>query len=695
MSNSSTSPRDHKVIKTACGMCIQQCGINVHLRNEKIDRIEGMPEHPHNRGTICAKARQIHEYVYSDDRLKYPLRKEDGRWKRISWEEALDTIVMRLMEDKERYGASSLGVLVGDPVSLALRSGPDLIGRFCDVYGTPNRFHSVDLCGSSRFRAYSVTVGKWCTADIENSKCIVIWGGNPHKSMPTVARRVIEAIRRGAKLIVIDPRRTPLAKRADVHVQPRPGSDGFLALAMLNTIVSEGLYDKEFVEKWTVGFDRLVEHVKRYTAQDAERVTGISAENINRMARVYANNRPACIQRGTKIEQCGAGFQTIRATLVLEAICGNIDIPGGAVGLSSGLRARPFRLPDKMSSMKLVGADRFPLAHQAGGITYGDAAMLNWADLVLAGEPYLIKSMVISGGNPLLMWPNSTKVRQALEKLEFLVIMDVFMTATADMADIVLPACTFLERLDLCQIYQLAGVPAVMLRRLVVHPLWESWSDSKFWLELARRMGYQEYFPWQDEEATLDYLLEPSGLTVKYLRDEHPTGIISGHKRFYEYKEKAFRTRSGKVELYSEELQELGYDPLPTYREPPESPMSTPELAKEYPLILTTGTRESEFWHSQHRNLGRLRQRALEPMAEIHPDTAREYGVRDGDVMIIETKRGSGEIRAKVTEDIIPNVVCTSHAWLGVNALTDDMPADPVSGYVPFAASLCRIQKRE
>jgi anaerobic selenocysteine-containing dehydrogenase len=694
MKSPSASSGVRTVVNTACGMCIQQCGIKVHVDNARIASVEGMTEHPQNRGKICVKARQIPDYQVLDDRLKYPLVKEDGKRRRVSWEEALETIATKLTKGKERYGAASLGVLVGDPVSLALRAGPDLIGRFCDVYGTPNRFHSVDLCGPGRFRAYAVTIGKWCAADFENSQCIVVWGANQDKSMPWVAERIHQATRKGAKLLVIDPRRTLLAKRADIHVQPMPGTDGLLALAMLHTIISDGLYDKDFVENWTVGFDKLVNHVKSYSPEEVEGATRVPAYEIRRLARTYATIHPACIQRGTKIEQCGSGFQTMRSTLILEAITGNIDVPGGAVGLWSGLRGRAFRLPDKMGSLKLVGADRFPLAHKAGSITYGDAAMLNWSDLTSVGAPYHVRSMIISGGNPLVTWPNSTKVRRALNNLDFLVVMDIFMTDTANMADVVLPACTFLERLDLCQMYQLVGVPAVMLRQPVIQPPWECWSDCRFWLELAKSMGYGGNFPWKDDEAVLDYYLEPSGLTIRQLRDDHPTGIITGSKRFGEYKQRGFRTPSGKVELYSEELESLGYDPLPTYRAPRESPTTAPELAKEYPLVLTTGARELEFWHSQHRNLPRLRLRRPEPTAEIHPITARRYDIVDGNMMVVETKRGAAEVKSRVTEDIIPDVVCLSHAWPGVNELTDDMPDDPVTGYVGLAASLCRIERK-
>jgi len=209
-------------------------------------------------------------------------------------------------------------------------------------------------------------------------------------------------------------------------------------------------------------------------------------------------------------------------------------------------------------------------------------------------------------------------------------------------------------------------------------------------------LGYDEYFPWKDIEEVMDYFMEPSGLTVKHLKEEAPSGLATAPKYYDEYKKRGFHTPSGKVELYSEELERLGYDPLPTYYENPESAISSPELAKEYPLVLTTGARILEYWHSQYRNVPGLRHRVLDPVVEVHPETARKYGVADGEWAIVETKRGSIEIKASVTEDIAPNVVSIPHGWeeANVNKLTDNTPADPVSGYPVLKGLLCRMRKK-
>ncbi|MBL7119404.1 MAG: molybdopterin-dependent oxidoreductase [Dehalococcoidia bacterium] len=689
MRSSSHSSGEHRVVKTACEMCWRGCGLDVYVENGKIVKVEGMSEHPYTRGDICVKARQIVEHVYHKDRLQYPMKKENGSWKRISWDEALDTIATKLTDYKEKYGAASHGIFVGDPVSLLGITGWEMIQRFCDAYGTPNRFFVTDLCGGSAMMAETATLGAMWEPDIENSNCIVVWADNPHNTRPTIVQHIVEARKRGAKLIVIDPRRVPIARQADIHLQPRPATDGALALAMLNVIVSEGLYDRGFVEGYAVGFDKLADHVKQYPPEYAERVTGVPAEDIRQTARMYATTKPACIPFGFKLSQNQSGFHTTRCVGILQAITGNVGIPGGS-RRKTYVRQRPLGLPELMGETKHVGAAKYPIWEAYGMTNAG--CMTNWGDLVLKGEPHRLRTVIVQGANPVVTWPNTPKVTKAFDNLEFVVVMDIFMTETAQKADIVLPACTFLEKLSL------AIESAIMLRRPVIQPLFESWSDCKFRLQLAKRMGYGEYFPWRDDEEVVDYSLEPSGWSVKRVEAENPSAILLGmmHPGVHEYKIRGFRTPSGKAELYCQRLKELGYDPLPTFQEPPESPASTPELAKEYPVTLATGTRELEFWHTQHHRLSKLHRRNPEPRAELHPETAAKYGIGDGDIMIVENRIGSIEIKARVTEDILPDTVSVPHAWAEAceNMLIDDTPADPVSGFVAFSGPLCRIRKK-
>lgn len=543
-------------------------------------------------------------------------------------------------------------------------------------------------------------MGKFQSPDAEESKCIILWGQNPQNSLFAFARLINNAMKKGAKLIVIDPRRTEFAGKADIFVQPRPGSDCALGLAMLNVIIGEGLYDKEFVEKWTYGFKELAERVKEYTPEWAEKITWVPAGKIREMARLFAKTKPACIVQGTNtLDQQAAGFQNSRIILILQAITGNVDTPGGSIRVSGAMRMNPTRLPDKVKDLKLMGADDYPIAYTVGEIIFGEAQIVEWPDHVVEGKVHLAVG-IVQGANLVVTYPNTNKVRKALEKIDFLVVMDLFMTDTAKMADLVLPASSYFETTELCtSAARIANTPYAIMRKKVIEPLYESWPDWKFWFELAKKYGYAEYFPWKNMDEYLEYLLkpmEPQGISAKRLLVDNPEGIIFGKKEYGEYKEKGFRTPSGKIELSSKWVADLGYDPLPYYTENPETPYSSPEMAEKYPIVLTTGARIKEFWHSMMREVPGLLKLKPEAEAELHPDTAKKYGIKNGDMMVVKNIRGSIEIKAKVTSDIMPGVLMVPHGWANanVNFLTDNKHADPVSGYPVFKGLLCAIEKK-
>jgi formate dehydrogenase (coenzyme F420) alpha subunit len=683
-----------QLVKTTCQLCHLGCGMNVSLENGRIVKVEGMPEHPLNEGLLCPKGEAVIEYVYSPDRVKYPMKRDGDGWQRISWDEALDTIVDKMTEVKDTYGAKAFAVAIGMSILLSGSVAVGLIRRFCYAFGSPNCFSVESMCYRCRVISYLLTYGRFRMADPENSRCIILWGHNPTNSNPMITQNILRAKDNGATLIVIDPRRTPLAQMADIHLQPRPGTDCALILGLINVIVSRGLYDKEFVDKWTFGFDRLAEHAKAYTPSYVEKITRVPADMIEKVARVYATTGPACIIQGTNaLDQHHTGVQNSRGVAILQAITGNVDVPGGFIR-APRLRENPIEMPTKPKEAA-IGQKEFPVFYSVFGREFGEGQAMLLSDTLLTGEPYPIKMMIVSGSNPLLTWPDSQKVRRAFEKLDFLVVMDQFMSRTARMADMILPAATFLERTELSDYYSLWGLPYVMLRKKIID-YEECWPDLKFWFELAHRLGYAEHFPWKTIEEAIDYILEPSGFSVQKLTEELPQGVTYGQVKYKEYESQGFPTPSGKVELYSETLAGLGYHPMPTFGEPPESPESTPDLAREYPLILTTGARILEFCHSQHRNIPMLRRRSPEPVAEIDPATATKYGIADGDMVTVSTVRGSIEIKARVTEDIMPDVVCISHGWdeANVNMLTSQQPADPIIGYPAFKSLLCRVEKK-
>jgi anaerobic selenocysteine-containing dehydrogenase len=319
-------------------------------------------------------------------------------------------------------------------------------------------------------------------------------------------------------------------------------------------------------------------------------------------------------------------------------------------------------------------------------------------DAILDEKPYPIKAMMVSGGNPAASWPNSQKIKKAFEKLDLIVVMDLFMTETAKLADIVLPASSSLEKLGLAYNYGLTGgMPFVMLSRKIIEPIGESQADWKFYSELGRRMGYGEFFPWNTDEEVVEHFLRASKITLKEL-EEHPEGIWFGERCYDITAKNQIRTPFGKIEIYSHTLADAGFDPLPVHREPTQSSVQSPDLAREYPLILNTGARMAEYTHWQMRYVTRLRESAPDPVAEIHPETASEYGIVDDDMIFVETKKGQIKVKAKTTEDLASGLVNVLHGWeeeLNQNVLTDLEPGDPVTGYPELRALACRIKKAD
>lgn len=680
-----------EVIKTDCALCVNCCGIDAYVDKGRLVKVEGTPENPINLGALCPKGERLVEYEYSPYRLKYPMKRDNGSWKRISWEEALDTITTKLKEVKEKHGAHALAVYTGS-VGVEHVEVSFFAQRFRGAYGTPN-FITVDSgCWRARILARIMTFGRFPSEDTENAKCIVLWGHNPDSSRFPLARQIRQAMQKGAKLIVIDPRRTPLAKEG-LYLQVRPGTDLALALGMMNVIIAEGLYDKEFVEKWTVGFDELKEHVKAYVPERVEEITWVPSAEIRSCARLFAKNKPASIVQGVcSLDRDINNIQNQRALSILQTITGNIDVPGGWV-CTNAIRLTDLRIPVDEDPM---GAAEYPAFYRLWGKAnpYGHAML--FPDMVLTEKPYPIKALIVAGGNPALTIPDSKKYKEALQKLDLVVVVDVVMSETAELADIVLPACTFLEQTGLGSFPPVAmfGIPYVILRKKVVEPPGECWPDWKIWSELGRRMGYGEQFPLQSDEEMVEMLLAPSGITVKKLMD-NPSGLYYTSKEYGLYKTKGFRTPSGKIEILSETLKQAGFDPLPNYLEPTQSPVSSPELAKDYPLILITGARILEYIHTQLRHVPEIRHIAPEPLMEIHPSTAGKYGVLDGEMVYLETKKGRIKIKAKLTNDIAPQVVSVPHGWAeaNVNKLTDIEIRDPICGYPQDKGLLCRIVK--
>lgn len=670
-------------------MCMNHCGIDVHLEDNRVVKVRGMTEHPFHH--LCPKPAAYPELLYSEKRLRFPLKKRDGKFEEISWDEAFTIIADKLTQVKSRYGAQAAVFFTGN--GLAVRSTPAIIRRFSEIYGTPNYISGGWTCFCARVVAFKLTVGSFPNPDYaKENRCMLVWGKDPSKSSAPENRAINVLLKKGSKLIVIDPIVTRTAKKADFHARPRPGTDCALALGLLNVIIEEGLYDREFVEQWTVGFERLAENASVYSPERVGSITSIPASLIREIAREYAGSHPASISVGVSLDHSSNGVQTMRAIAALLAICGNLEVPGGNLTFPN-VSLKNMRLPEQIEGIPAIG-DNFPLFTKIQKLQSGTQL----TDIILAEKPYPIKALIVIGGNPIVNWPNSGKVEKALDKLDFLLVSDMFMTDTARKADLILPAASDLETEDLRSAYfNHNGLPLLVKTNRVIKPVGNCMEDWQVWAEVGRRMGYDEYFPWQTSEALLADLLEPTAFSLDQL-NENPGGIVYSEKISKYYLKGGFKTPSGKVELYSKTMDRYGYDPVPTFREPVESPVSRPDLAKDYPFILIAGSREKGYTHSRYREVESLRKLHPEPVAEINPVTARQISIEAGENIRIVSPRGSLRVAVKLSDAVLAGTVVLISGWsqetcANANVLTNDEARDPVSGFPEYRATLCRVEK--
>jgi len=477
-----------------------------------------------------------------------------------------------------------------------------------------------------------------------------------------------------------------------MYLPIRPGTDGALALAMIHVIIKENLYDEDFVGRWTYGFDKLVPHIEPYTPQWAEKITWIPASDIEKLARLYATTEGASIFQGTNTQdQTANGTQNSRAFAILQTITGNINNPGGWV-ISPRLILTGLGLPTERTP---IGAKDYPLFYEIWGRKSPYGQVVCFPDSV----PNVIRALIVTGGNPAVSLPDSNAFREAMKRLDLLVVLDLFMTETAELAHYVLPGCTHLEKNGLAYSYNVChGMPYLMARKKAIEPLHESWSEFRFWKELAKKMGLGEVFPWETDEEVVELELKSSGLSYKELKEEKVAGAYYMEKKYgmEGYETKGFSTPSRKIEIYSEAFRKEGFDPLPTYREPDQSPLSDPRMFERFPIILTTGARDLYYTHTQYRNITGLKEKSPEPHAEIGLHTANRFGIRDGDPIIVESNRGQIKVKALVTEDMAEGVVSIPHGWPGeanVNLLTDVHCREPIMGYPQMKSQLCSIRR--
>ena len=709
--------------KGLCGICPAGCWVEAGLSNGKL--VDSRPDDSHTLGMICRRGQHAPEIVYSKYRLKYPMKRVGPRgsyeFERTTWADAYDIMVEKLNGVREESGSEAVAIYTGrgaqelslcdmyQPKGVAVSSASNVLFPF----GSPNTMGVGALCYVSlHMVAPHVTMGRMqinMFTDIENAEMVVVWGTNSATdSPPADMHRLEAAARRGADIVVIDPRRTETAIRTNAQWIPiRPGTDGALALSMIEVMMEEDLYDEDFAENWCHGLEELKNYVQHFHPEAAAAVTGVPAETIRELTRRICSASGASLLMYTGLEYSNSGVQSARAVLTLFALADQLDVPGG-IGLSildSNFSINRSCNQENPNLDLAIGRKEFPIYSNYRRESHAIALV----NSVLKGEPYQIRGLLIQGASILSSWPQSSLWREVLSKLDFLVCIDRQLTADAAYADIVLPATTMFENYS----YMTYG-PIFRLRERIIEPIGEARNDYLIMAELARHLGYGHLFP-QTEEEMIRFALRGSGYTLEDVKAAG--GWVRIPTPMMEYKKwqkgglrkdgkPGFETATGKFEIWSTILEEYGYEPLPKYIEPTEGPLGSPKTAKRFPLVFNSGARPQTDFRSQHHGIEGLAKDTPEPLVEINVEDAKERGIRSGDLVRVTTPRGSVPFRAKVTADITKGAVeCMfgggtpvgPKAWRewNVNELTDLNNYDKISGFPVYKALLCDVEKLE
>jgi anaerobic selenocysteine-containing dehydrogenase len=780
---------------------VSRCGARADVTDGEFRALLPDPSHPTGRA-ICLKGKAAPEIVYHPSRLLHPLRRTtpkdapDPGWERITWDEALGTVAARLTAAKADGGPESVAFSSSSPSTSAISDAVSWVQRLIRAFGSPNYSNYMELCGWGRHLAPLYTFGAPVPGtylpDLENAGCILFWGYNPSVARLPHATSTVAALRRGAKLIVVDPRKAGLAAKADHWLRVRPGTDAALALAITDVLIERGWYDEAFVRRWTNGpllvrddtgrllrageliaggspehyvawdaaagqpvmvdpaaggtdvgdHDRLAltgtvevptaagpvtcrpafalvaEECRALRPTVAEEVTGVPAADIERAAEVLWAHRPVAFYAWSGLEQHSGTTQIIRAINVLYALTGCLDSPGGNV-LFTPVPTNPVagaELLDPAQAAKALGLEQRPLGVARFGFTTGE----DFYAAALDGRPYRARALVSFGSNLLLAHGDSARGRAALQALDFHVHLDLFTSPTAEQADIVLPVTSAFEAEGLKVGFEISqeAQSLVQLRAPLVPPVGEARPDIEVIFDLAARLGLGEHFFDGSVDAGWRHQLAPSGITLEQLRAE-PAGVRlpleTRHRKFAAVTgdgvPAGFATPTGRIELFVERFLDIGQPPVPTFDEPALSPRARPDLADEFPLVLTC-TKALHFCETQHRQVASLRRHVPDPEVELHPDTAASRGIAEGDWVEITTPMGSVRARATANESLAPNVVCGQHGWFeaceelglpgfppfgpgsaNLNLVLSQTPSDPISGSSPLRAQLCQVTR--
>lgn len=678
-------------IQIVTGVCPHDCPdtcswqVAVDKQTGQAMDLWGHPDHPVTRGQLCGKVNRYLERTYHPDRLRVPLKrvgaKGEGRFEPISWEQAIRDIAGRLSHLVSEFGSESV-LPYSYAGTMGLLQGQGMANRFFNRLGASKLARTI--CSEAGFEGYLYTIGAAIGQETESfahSKLILIWGSNTLTSNMHLWPFVQKARKQGARIIVIDPAHTRTAQAADEWIPIRPGTDGALALAMMNVIITEERYDADYVARYTLGFDALTKRVSDWTPQRAMEITGVPAERIVALARDYAATQPAGIRINYGVQRHYGGGMAVRNITCLPALVGAWRHYGGGIQLSTsgGFRHLDFQSLDRPDLEQLNGLGRPPRTINMNRL--GDALSLDPARIARAhyrprpvdplpspenaGPP--VKALIVFNANPATVAPDQNAIRQGLQRDDlFTVVLEHFQTDTADFADYVLPATTQLEHWDILKPY---GHYFLSLNRPAIAPVGESLPNSEIFRRLAHAMGYDDPCFEQSDEEILQEFVEsqhhPDFATVTWDRLlEQGFVRLNLPTPFKPFAEGGFPTPSGKCEFYSQRMADDGYDPLPDWTPPRHlAHPSWLTASRQQPALVCISPPAHSFLNSTFVNVDRFRNREEKPILWIHPADATARGIADGDEVTIGNDLGEARLTARITEDIIQGTVLAPGVW--------------------------------
>ena len=673
------------IIKTSCGLCHAGCGMLAHIEDGSIVKIDGDKEHPISKGYLCKKAFAIPEMLSSPQRLTKPLKKMGDKQVEISWEEAFDLAAEKIRECVEAHGPEFVMRCSGAPVNYDARDG---LNALMNAIGSGSATGSASQCSLPRSLGRTAVAGVKGEPDFERAKLIVLWGANPLAShrlggfcgYERIHELVDRAVKRGSRVVCIDPVKSETAERCIEWVAVKCGTDAALGLAIISHIIDKELYDKEFVEGYCLGFTELAQHVKNLTPEWAAPICGVPAAEIRRLAEMIASIRPAAICDGNGLDQYCNTVDSARVVTIISALTGNLEVPGGTVTL-------PFIPQAKVNkSRKACLRDRFPL--------FRETPFIELKDALICGDENAPKVLLVHHANPVLIHANPERSKKALSKLDFLMTVDIFPTATTELSDLVLPAASYFEHYAYRAFSGFEEKCACFSRPIAEAPDGVK-NVFEIEYEIAKRLGIADKMPYCDDRSWMNFMLAPAGINFGDMAAKQYIGVKQSDVHF-SYLREGFGTPSGKVELYSEAFKEAGLEPMPVYREPAGMKLDS----NAYPM-LATSLRPGDFVHTKLHNSTYLTDTRRMPEIWISAVDAAKIGLHDGDVARASSERGSGDFTVKIKKEQVEGLVAIEFGWgnptdcgADMNALISDECFDPASGGTPNRLFACRIEAK-